>query len=233
MLSKSSILCSRFLMWAGRWQLRKHTGWPNMVILALTPPLFPLKWQERAKHAASKGPLMQTRFKIKQTSAYINQICARGQGRVVFFPQHSQHQRSQTVCCCCTDLKEKETAPAAARGDADINTHRKVTHWHMHPRMHAPAGRREHTHTISSLATPSDMSPLQLLQHHESRLVSKQHSVMCSTYPVSPKSCACTLCLHTSEKWKVAEFRENQQQHSLHSLGRHLNRWDRWKIIYP
>lgn len=90
-----------------------------------------------------------------------------------------------------------------------------------------------HTHTISSLATPSDMSPLQLLQHHESQLVSKQHSVMCSTYPVSPKSCACTLCLHTSEKWKVAEFRENQQQHSLHSLGRHLNTWDGWKIIYP
>lgn len=44
MLSKSSIRCSRFLMWAGRWQLRKHTGWPNTVILALTPPLFPLEW---------------------------------------------------------------------------------------------------------------------------------------------------------------------------------------------
>lgn len=47
---------------------------------------------------------------------------------------------------------------------------------------------------------------------------------MCSTYPVSPESCASTLCLHTSEEWKMAEFRENQQQYSLHSLGGNLNR---------
>lgn len=232
MLSKSSILCSRFLMWAGRWQLRKHTGWPNMVILALTPPLFPLKWQERAKHAASKGPLMQTRFKIKQTSAYINQICAREQGHVVFFPQHSQHQKARQSAAAALTSKRRRlhqqqpgvmlTSTCTGRSHTDICTQAC---------MHLLAGGS--THTISSLATPSDMSPLQLLQHHESQLVSKQHSVMCSTYPVSPKSCACTLCLHTSEKWKVAEFRENQQQHSLHSLGRHLNTWDGWKIIYP
>lgn len=166
---------------------------------------------------------MQTRFKIKQTSAYINQICARGQGRVVFFPQHSQHQKARQSAAAALTSKRRRlhqqqpgvmlTSTRTGRSHTDICTHAC---------MHLLAGGS--THTISSLATPSDMSPLQLLQHHESRLVSKQHSVMCSTYPVSPKSCACTLCLHTSEKWKVAEFRENQQQHSLHSLGRHLNR---------
>lgn len=132
MLSKSSILCSRFLMWAGRWQLRKHTGWPNMVILALTPPLFPLKWQERAKHAASKGPLMQTRFKIKQTSAYINQICAREQGRVVFFPQHSQHQKARQSAAAALTSKRRRlhqqqpgvmlTSTCTGRSHTDICT---------------------------------------------------------------------------------------------------------------
>lgn len=30
----------------------------------------------------------------------------------------------------------------------------------------------------------------------------------------------------------MAEFRENQQQHSLHTLGRHLNGWDTWRISH-
>lgn len=41
-------------------------------------------------------------------------------------------------------------------------------------------------------------------------------------YPISPESRARALGLHTSEEWKMAEFRENQEQHSLHTLGRHL-----------
>lgn len=41
MLSKSSMRCSEFSMWAGRWQLRKQMVWPNTDMRALTPPLFP------------------------------------------------------------------------------------------------------------------------------------------------------------------------------------------------
>lgn len=48
---------------------------------------------------------------------------------------------------------------------------------------------------------------------------------MRGTYPVPSESGACALRLHTPEERKMAEFGKNQQQHPLHTLGRHLNGW--------
>lgn len=44
------------------------------------------------------------------------------------------------------------------------------------------------------------------------------------TYPVAAESGARALRLHASEEGQMAEFGENQQQHTLHALGRHLKR---------
>lgn len=46
---------------------------------------------------------------------------------------------------------------------------------------------------------------------------------MRSTYPISSEARPRALRLHTSEEREVAELGENQQQHPLHTLRRHLN----------
>lgn len=51
-----------------------------------------------------------------------------------------------------------------------------------------------------------------------------QRRSMRITYPVAAESGARALCLHTSEEGQVAEFGENQQEHTLHALRRHLKR---------
>ncbi len=56
------------------------------------------------------------------------QLCLRSGKNSGCFSSHWVTEQDSLTACCCTDLKEKETAPAAARGAADINTHGKVTH---------------------------------------------------------------------------------------------------------
>lgn len=42
MVWKLSLRCSALSMWAGRWQLRKHSMCPKAASRTLTPPLLPL-----------------------------------------------------------------------------------------------------------------------------------------------------------------------------------------------
>lgn len=63
---------------------------------------IPLKVTGKGKQYRDKSP------------APIKEICVKGW--FVFFPWHRITESESQTACCCTDLKGKETAPAAGRG---------------------------------------------------------------------------------------------------------------------
>lgn len=100
MLSKSSTLCSRFLMWAGRWQFRKHTGCPNTVILALTPPLFPFNDKRKVKQRSDKSNPVYRAFNTKNGWQTSNTRC-------FFYDVESQNQRTRQPAAALTSKRRR------------------------------------------------------------------------------------------------------------------------------
>lgn len=144
---------------------------------------------------------------------------------VFFFASESQNQKARQPAAALTSKRRRLhqqqpgvmlTSTHTGRSHTDIYTHTCNL-------LLSPGS----THPLSTPhpTKPTDTNTQQTLQN----IINfwEYFSSVCSTYPITPESCASSFCLHTSEKWKMAEFRENQEQHSLHSLGRNLNGWKR------